>query len=300
MTNRKGLRPVPFTTHEFTERTQDPAELVQLFAVLDITEDTFNEWRQLMRDMRQICPGAEELTFDELSILAQRRAEDYERSLISNDHECEDAELVDLTDTAQAPTVLPLPVDQIRGVLPSVQHIVPSYLYFAAIAALFCGLVLVVQNNRSFQHVDNNVRKGTSTPTPTPPLAREIREPVVAGMEPSPQTRPERRTNRPVIIQGAPDSTSKTPVPAMQPFVQEASATPTPTDVRAQSVSPYEPQQKSNSNERIDHFTRGLGSRTDQYVDTTLFTPGVIPRASPSPSATPGKSGERGHQLSGE
>lgn len=304
MNNRKGLRLVQFTTHESTERTQDQTELEQLLAVLDITADTFDEWRQLLRAMRQICPGAEELTFDELSALAQRRAENYERFLVSNDHESEDAEPLDLTDTERAPTVLTIPVDQIRGVLPNVQRIVPSYLYSAAIAALFCGLIVVVHSNRPFQRVDNNVRKETITPTP--PSGREIPKSIRAKIEKDPETtRLKRRSKDITRSQEAPDTTSEAPVAVVQQVVQERTATSTPTVVQAEQVSSSDPKQHPHSNERTTFkhgFKYGLGSgicETDQPPVTKLIVSRVKPDPSPTPSGTPEKSREHGPSHTG-
>jgi len=297
MNNRKTLR------LESTERTQGQAELDQLLAALDITEDTFNEWRQLIRAMRQIGPRAEKLTFDELCSLAQRGAENYERFLVCNGRESdEDTELFDLTDTEQTPTVLTIPVKQVRGILPNVPRMVPAYLYSAAIVALLCGLILMVHTNQPFQHVDNNVRKETTTPTPSD---AEIPKLVLAKIEKVSQTtRPKHRSRDTTTTQEPQDTTPKAPVSRAQQIVQERSTASSPTVVQPQAVLSSEPPQDSRSMEGIRSLKLELGSGIAIFnfefflkskecflkSEANLKGSGVKPTPSPSPSVTPEKS----------
>lgn len=81
MNNRNGLRLVYVTS---SEPPEPRAELEELLSKLDISEEKFNQWRQMSRVMRRLYPGAKDLTFDEISFLAQRQAESYEEFVSSN------------------------------------------------------------------------------------------------------------------------------------------------------------------------------------------------------------------------
>ena len=81
MNNSKGLQLVKFPSHPSPKPTQPGAELEQLLAMLDIGKNQFIKWKQLVRVMRQL---GKDLTFDEISALAQRHAQNYERFLASN------------------------------------------------------------------------------------------------------------------------------------------------------------------------------------------------------------------------
>lgn len=81
MNNSKGLQLVKFPSHPSAKPTQPGAELEQLLAMLDIGKNQFLKWKELVRVMRQLD---KDLTFDEISALAQRHAQNYERFLVSN------------------------------------------------------------------------------------------------------------------------------------------------------------------------------------------------------------------------
>lgn len=81
MNNSKDLQLVKFPGHPSPKPTQPGAELEQLLAMLDIDKNQFIKWKQLVRVMRQL---GKDLSFDEISALARRHAQNYERFLLSN------------------------------------------------------------------------------------------------------------------------------------------------------------------------------------------------------------------------